>query len=306
MIVSCPACAARLRLDRKRLGGKRVTLRCGRCREIFKVEVPSVIAENAGFSVLVAHSDRALCATIEEILNQAGLSCRTCHDGQEALDLMDAFPPQVAVVDVALPGLFAFEVVEKVRRRPGLEEIKILLLSSVYNRMAYKRTPSSLYGADDYIEKHHIPDDLVTKINRLAVNAVSAPSGATVSEEITVGQPLQGEEKEEGSRAHADEVKERIRSAEENEVSGDSTEEGVVKARRLARIIVSDIALYNQDLVEEGIRQGTFQQLLASEIDEGKRLFTERIAPEIRSREDFLEQAFASFIERRKKELCLR
>jgi predicted Zn finger-like uncharacterized protein len=305
MIVSCPACAARLRLDRKRLGGKRVTLRCGRCREVFKVEVPSVVAEKSGFSVLVAHSDRALCATIEEILNRAGLSCRTCHDGLEALDLMDASPPQVAVVDVALPGLFAFEVVEKVRRRPGLEEVKILLLSSVYNRMAYKRTPSSLYGADDYIEKHHIPDDLVTKINRLAVNAVPAPSGAAVSEEITVGRSLQGEEKDGEAGSLADEVKERIRSAEEKESSGDSTEEGVIKARRLARIIVSDIALYNQDLVEEGIRQGTLHQLLASEIDEGKRLFTERIAPEIRSREDFLEQAFASFIERRKKELCL-
>lgn len=304
MNVSCPACAARLRLDRQRLGGKRVTLRCGRCREVFKVDVPSVIAENMGLSVLVAHSDRALCATIEEILNHAGLSCRICHDGEEALNLMDASPPQVAVVDVALPGLFAFEVVEKVRKRQGLEEVKILLLSSVYNRMAYKRTPSSLYGADDYIEKHHIPDDLVSKINQLAVNAVPASSGEAASGGITVGETLPADEKDQGSRIPSDEVKERIRSAEENEVSGDASEEGVIKARRLARIIVSDIALYNQDRVEEGIRQGSFYQLLASEIDEGKRLIKERIAPEICSREDFLEQAFASFIERRKKELC--
>jgi predicted Zn finger-like uncharacterized protein len=305
MIVSCPACAARLRLDRRRLGGKRVTLRCGRCREVFKVEVPSVTVENTGFSVLVAHSDRALCATIEEILNRAGLSCRTCHDGQDALALMAASPPQVAVVDVALPGLFAFEVVEKVRKGPGLEEVKILLLSSVYNRMAYKRTPTSLYGADDYIEKHHIPDDLVTKINRLAVNAVSAPPGEQASGGVTVGQTLQAEEKDRDSRVLVDEVKERIRSAEENEVSGEANEERILKARRLARIIVSDIALYNQDRVEEGIRQGTFHHLLSSEIDEGKRLFKERIAPEIRSLEDFLEQAFATFIERRKIELCL-
>lgn len=305
MIVSCPACAARLRLDRRRLGGKRVTLRCGRCREVFKVEVPSVAKEKTGFSVLVAHSDRELCATIEEILNRAGLPCRICHDGQEALDLMDSAPPQVAVVDVALPGLFAFEVVEKVRRRPGLEEVKILLLSSVYNRMAYKRTPSSLYGADDYIEKHHIPDDLVTKINRLAVNAVPSPAGEQPANGVTMGQSLQAEEKERDSGVFADEVKEKIRSAEENEVTGKADEERILKARRLARIIVSDIALYNQDLVEEGIRQGTFHQLLSSDIDEGRRLFQERIAPEIRSREDFLEQAFASFIERRKMELCL-
>lgn len=305
MIASCPACAARLRLDRHRLGGKRVTLRCGRCREVFKVEVPSVTVENTGFSVLVAHSDKALCATIEEILHDAGLSCRTCHDGWEALDLMDASPPQVAVIDVALPGLFAFEAAEKVRRRPGLEGVKVLLLSSVYNRMAYKRTPSSLYGADDYIEKHHIPDDLVTKINRLAVHAVPASSGELASGGVIAGQALQGQEKDRNSRILVDEVNEKIRSAEVNEISGVAAEEKIVKARRLARIIVSDIALYNQDRVEEGIRQGTFHRLLSSEIDEGNRLFRERTAPEICSREDFLEQAFASFIERRKTELCL-
>jgi len=31
----------------------------------------------------------------------------------------------------------------------------------------YKRTPTNLYGADDYIEKHHIPDILVPKLNKL-------------------------------------------------------------------------------------------------------------------------------------------
>jgi hypothetical protein len=195
--------------------------------------------------------------------------------------------------------------VEKVRKGPGLEEVKILLLSSVYNRMAYKRTPTSLYGADDYIEKHHIPDDLVTKINRLAVNAMPAPPGEQASGGITVGLTLQTEEKERDSRVLVDKVKERIRSAEENEVSGEADEERILKARRLARIIVSDIALYNQDRVEEGIRQGTFHQLLSSEIDEGKRLFKERIAPDIRSRENFLEQAFATFIERRKIEFSM-
>jgi predicted Zn finger-like uncharacterized protein len=308
MIVSCPACATRLRLNRQRLGGKRVTLRCGRCREVFKVEVPTVTAENVAventhFRVLVAHSDKALCATIGDILAEAGLSCQICHNGQEALGRMEALPPQVAVIDVALPGLFAFEVVEKVRNRPGLEEVKIILLSSVYNKTAYKRTPSSLYGADDYIEKHHIPDDLVTKINRLAVNAVSSPASEPTSEEVTIGKALQHQASGQVFRNYVDTVNERIRTAEEDETSGRITDDGVEKARRLARIIVSDIALYNQDRVEEGIRNGNFFQIMAAEVEEGRRLFSERIAPEVSRKEDFLLRAFKAFIERRNKEL---
>ena len=39
------------------------------------------------------------------------------------------------------------------RRRHG-----VVLVASIYNRTGYKRRPTSLYGADDYVEQHHIPD----------------------------------------------------------------------------------------------------------------------------------------------------
>ena len=171
MIVKCPACAARFRLDRKKLAGKRVTLRCARCRSPFKVELPhsrSAQTEKK-VRVMIAHSDSELCGTIKDIVEQAGYEGVLGHDGAEVLAAMDAVRPQIAVVDVALQGLYAFEVVDTVRRRPGLDNVKIILLSSVYNKAAYKRHPNSLYGADDYIEKHHIPDDLILKINRLLV-----------------------------------------------------------------------------------------------------------------------------------------
>ena len=45
--------------------------------------------------------------------------------------------------------------------------------------------------------------------------------------------------------------------------------EAVEKARRFARIIVSDIALYNQEAVIEGLKNGTFYDLLRKDIEEG-------------------------------------
>jgi predicted Zn finger-like uncharacterized protein len=303
MIVSCPACAARFRIDRERLAGKRLTLRCGRCRTPFKAELPSRgRADAPGIRVMVAHTDHELCGTICGILEHAGMRCQVGHDGRSVLRQMEQAPPQVAVVDVALQGLYAFEVVDKVRRRPGLGEVKIILLSSVYNRMAYKRLPASLYGADDYIEKHHIPDDLVPKINRLVIGAVPAQAPGASEEERT-GASLSSQEAAEQTRDYIHLVNTRIRSAEDRQVQGDQEIGDDERARRLARIIVSDIALYNQDKVDEGIRNGNWSELLAAEIQEARKLFLARFPDERLQRAKILEAAFIDLLERRRREL---
>lgn len=305
MIASCPACSARFRLDRQRLAGKRITLRCSRCQRVFKLEVPAVATALTGCRVLVAHSDESLCATIGEILARDGMSFQICHSGHEALRHMEASPPQVALIDVALPGLFAFEVVDKLRERPALKEVKIILLSSVYNKTAYKRTPTSLYGADDYIEKHHISTDLIPKINQVVTNAVPMATAPAAFEEAVAGQTLTSQAVTDEPPDFIDSINTKIRNAEERETSPDSSAEALEKARRLARIIVSDIALYNQERVDEGVRTGRLFEVMAVEIGEGRRLFEERVAPEIRQREDFLQTAFTALIDRRHRELRL-
>jgi CheY-like chemotaxis protein len=206
------------------------------------------------------------------------------------------------VVDVALQGLYAFEVVDKIRRRPGLGEVKIILLSSVYNKMAYKRSPASLYGADDYIEKHHLPDDLVPKINRLLLGAVPAQAPA-VSEEEQTGGALSRQEAAEQAEAYVHLVNTRIQSAEDRQVSGDGEISDSERARRLARIIVSDIALYNQEKVDEGIRRGNWAEQLADEIQEARKLFRERFPDERIQKARILEAAFVDLLEKRRREL---
>ena len=52
-------------------------------------------------------------------------------------------------------------------------------------------------------------------------------------------------------------------------------------ARRLARAIISDVAIYNRDKVEEGIRNDTIFEILESELQEGRQHFDSRITPEL-------------------------
>jgi len=294
MIISCQHCGKRVRIDATKYSGKRIKMRCSQCREIFVAEVP-VHAETINsvqlFSeVLIAHSDPALCNTVGSILGSHNLRWQACHDGETALELMDRCPPQVVIVDVALPGLFAFEVVEKVRNRPGLAGVKIMLLSSVYNKMAYKRRPTTLYGADDYIEKHHIPQDLIAKIHKLIEKGQPAAGVVTVPEEVPT--PLE-----------IDELRARLQHAEESEsILAPSELAELAKAQRLARIIASDISLYDEAKVIEGIRSGTFFELFAEEIAEGRQHFLERVPESLPHRAAILDDAFEELIEHFRRE----
>lgn len=296
MIINCLLCGKSVRIDKNKYAGKRVKMRCRQCGDLFVAEVPVVQSSaeerseaSSAMKILVAHSDPALCDTVGRILSNHDLPWKSCHDGESALQLMDKQPPAVAIVDVALPGLFAFEVVERVRSRPGLANVKIILLSSVYNKMAYKRRPNTLYGADDYIEKHHIPLDLIDKINQLIEQG---DPDAGQSRTIENAHPLAG------PAATVDSLQQQLQRAEESESLLNPDEEAALaKARRLARIIASDISLYDEAKVAEGIRSGTFLELFAAEIAEGRQHFLSRIPESLPQRGAIFDDAFNELID---------
>ncbi|ALC17841.1 MAG TPA: hypothetical protein VGA43_04930 [Deferrimonas sp.] len=62
-------------------------------------------------------------------------------------------------------------------------------------------------------------------------------------------------------------------------------------AFRLARAIVSDIALYNQEKVKEGIKNDNIFEILTEELKEGRDHFHSRVSPELESRDHLFDRA---------------
>jgi hypothetical protein len=60
------------------------------------------------------------------------------------------------------------------------------------------------------------------------------------------------------------------------------------KAERLARIIVSDIVLYNEEKFAAAVRAGNVLERLGSDLEEGRALFRERIDARVRAERDHL------------------
>ena len=57
--------------------------------------------------------------------------------------------------------------------------------------------------------------------------------------------------------------------------------DNVEQARRLARAIISDIAIYNKDTVERGIKTDTIFDLLGEDLEEGRHHYAARVTPEL-------------------------
>ena len=318
---------------------------------------PTLKTPGTDVTVLIANTDPAVCDTVEEVLSTVQMTVIKKHDGVDALAAIESARPQVAIVDVSLPRLYGFEVCQQVKNDDKLKDIKVILMASVYDERRYKRRPASLYGADDYLEKHHIHDMLIDKIGRLLAGEaplwdVSLSPGATTPRAAAAAKPATAPTAPEppaqvtpappepappsttepapaqepvapaedspfapqiGSVQAAappppaaptaafeeDRFADRLREAEKPIAANDP--EAEQNARKLARIIVSDIILYNSEEVEEGLRDGNLFSLLEDDIKDGLTYIRKRVPPGLPA-EQFFKEAMQDFVNKRKKE----
>lgn len=75
------------------------------------------------------------------------------------------------------------------------------------------------------------------------------------------------------------------------------------EARRLARLILSDIVIYNTDRVEQGIREGSFFELLKSEIEDGRQYYESRVPFKVRQKTEFFHETLQQFVQMKREEI---
>ena len=77
--------------------------------------------------VIVADDDETIATTLELILKQAGFEARAVFNGEQLIELLDTFEPEIMIIDVVMPGMTGIEVAIAVRN--GIPVCKILLFS---------------------------------------------------------------------------------------------------------------------------------------------------------------------------------
>jgi CheY-like chemotaxis protein len=254
--------------------------------------------------VLVADPDSESGKRTAGALSEWGLEPLLVHDGVEAILTIQRSLPRAVVLDAALPKMFGFQVCELVKRNESLRGIHVVLVGAIHHRERYRRPPRELYGADAYVERPELPSALrehLTRFGLLPAGAAEplepppappaeAPAPAPPVEPPTAEIPAPAFPDPSGAPAAAPAPE---RPAAEGAAAAAPVlparwAEEVAKAERLARIIVSDIALYNPEKFEAAISSGRVLETMESELAEGRALIVQRVAPEVRAARDFL------------------
>ena len=76
--------------------------------------------------ILVAEDDALLAHIHEIVLSEAGFEVLVCRDGQQALDAMEAFDPDLLITDFSMPRMNGGELIKATRRRRGTRTAVLL------------------------------------------------------------------------------------------------------------------------------------------------------------------------------------
>jgi two-component system OmpR family response regulator len=114
-------------------------------------------------AVLVVDDDPAMLDTVEDGLRLGGFSTLRASDGHEALEILRTSSVDLAIVDVNMPRLDGFELVERMRSR-GLAT-PVIFLTARHDREDV--TQGFVLGADDYVAKPFRLEELLLRVSAI-------------------------------------------------------------------------------------------------------------------------------------------
>ena len=95
---------------------------------------------------------------------QEGFSVLSADNGKDGLRLAEEEKPQVIILDIIMPQMHGFEVIQKIRQNPALDKTVVVMTSA----KSYKPDIDAArrLGADDYCIKPTDFDDLIDVVRR--------------------------------------------------------------------------------------------------------------------------------------------
>jgi DNA-binding response OmpR family regulator len=122
-------------------------------------------------AVLVADDDADIRDLVTFKLEQAGFDVITAEDGPTALSAAHERVPDIAVLDVSMPGMSGLDVCRMLRADPATAGMMIIILTARAQETDVEGGFSA--GADDYLIKPFSPRELTSRVQALLGRARS-------------------------------------------------------------------------------------------------------------------------------------
>jgi DNA-binding response OmpR family regulator len=113
--------------------------------------------------ILLTEDELFLSSLLQMKLEQEGFQVQRAKDGEEAMQMLETFIPDLMLLDLILPKKNGFEVLESLRQDPRFQKIPVIIISMLGQDTDIARGKS--LGVIDYIVKARLSvDELVNKV----------------------------------------------------------------------------------------------------------------------------------------------
>lgn len=113
--------------------------------------------------LLLADDSITIQKVVELVLAEEDFEIRSVSNGEDALNLMDTFKPDIVLADVEMPKINGYQLCEKIKQNSKTANIPVILLAGAFEPI--DENLSLKVGADDSVIKPFESQELISKIN---------------------------------------------------------------------------------------------------------------------------------------------
>jgi CheY-like chemotaxis protein len=114
--------------------------------------------------ILIVDDEPDMRTVLFHTLREAGYEVAEASDGDEALRKIKRTRYDLVVLDIMMPGMSGYEVLEKIKAMPSRVDTRVVIVTAKHDPEGVKREVAS--GATDHIAKPFLPSELEAVVRR--------------------------------------------------------------------------------------------------------------------------------------------
>jgi DNA-binding response OmpR family regulator len=131
--------------------------------------------------LLLADDSITIQKVVELVLAEEDFEIKSVSNGEDALNTMDSFRPDIVLADIEMPKVNGYQLCEKIKQNPRTSSVPVILLAGAFEPIDEEL--SRTVGADDTVIKPFESQELISKINAALTMVSAGEEEATVAEE---------------------------------------------------------------------------------------------------------------------------
>ena len=133
------------------------------------------------YKLLLADDSITIQKVVELVLAEEDFEIKSVSNGEDALNVIDSFRPDIVLADIEMPKVNGYQLCEKIKQNPKTSGVPVILLAGAFEPIDEEL--SQTVGADDSVIKPFESQELISKINAVLTMVAAGGGEATIADE---------------------------------------------------------------------------------------------------------------------------